>query len=72
MNTDKVKSKNGKLPILGIISRLFKTKYWIVKKCGYPYDEGYATYNWKTHTVLDTGLSKEEAKAICRELNHKN
>jgi len=58
----------AKLPFTFICS-LFNHKYWIVKKCGYPYDEGYATYNWKTHTVLDTGLSKEEAKIICRELN---
>lgn len=36
------------------IISFFKPKYWIVKKCGFQYNEGYVTYNWKTHTVLDT------------------
>lgn len=42
---------------------------WIVKKCGFPYPEGYCTYNPKTRTLLDTGLTHEEAKEICKELN---
>ena len=55
--------------IADVISRFFKPKYWVVKKCGFPYAQGYATYNWKKKMILDTGLTKEEAKAICRELN---
>lgn len=62
-------SQTPKLNILAVISRFLKPKYWVVKKCGFPYAEGYATYNWKKKMILDTGLSKEEAKAICRELN---
>ena len=57
------------LRIYAVISRFFKPKYWVVKKYGFPYAHGYATYNWKKKMILDTGLSKEEAKAICRELN---
>lgn len=71
----KLKAQNFKLAlkplfwVCAVISRFFKPKYWIVKKCGFPHNEGYGTYNWKTHTVLDTGLTKEDANAICRELN---
>jgi hypothetical protein len=63
------KTQSPQLNILAVISRFFKPKYWVVKKCGFPYSQGYATYNWKKKMFLDTGLSKEEAKAICRELN---
>lgn len=65
----KVKLPKWLYTIFGVISRFFKPKYWVVKKCGFPHAQGYATYNWKKKMILDTGLSKEEAKAICRELN---
>ena len=55
--------------ILNIISHFFKPKNWVVKKCRFPYEEGYATYNKKIHTILDTGLTKEQAIQICKELN---
>jgi hypothetical protein len=42
---------------------------WVVKQCCFPYPEGYTTYNHYKRTVLDTGLTKEEAKKICDELN---
>lgn len=62
-------AQKPQLNILDVISRFLKPKYWVVKKCGYPYSQGYGTYNWKKKMILDTGLSKEEAMAICRELN---
>lgn len=43
--------------------------YWTVKRCRYPFPEGYATYNRKRNMILDTGLSLEQAKATCAELN---
>lgn len=52
------------------IIKLFFPK-WKVGKAGWPYPEGYCTYkkSWGRITVLDTGLTKEEAKKICKELN---
>lgn len=42
---------------------------WVVRRTIWPYEHGWGTYNPKTKTVLDTGLSKVEAKRRCRELN---
>lgn len=56
--------------ILINIIYFFKPKYWVVRKCKYPYPEGYGTYNWAKKMILDTGLTKEEAKVICKELNN--
>lgn len=43
--------------------------WWVVRRCYFPYPEGYATYNTFRKTVLDTGLSKIEAEKTCNELN---
>lgn len=55
------------------IEQLLKTAVlgdkWEVRKCLFPYPEGYATYNPFTRTILDTGLTKERAQEICDELN---
>jgi hypothetical protein len=42
---------------------------WIVKRSCWPYPKGYMTYNRKRRTILDTGLSRERAIALCKELN---
>ena len=42
---------------------------WVVRQCGFPYKPGYATYHPRTHTILDTGLSYEQAVAEARLLN---
>jgi len=51
---------------------LFKAK-WKVAKSGFPYKEGYGTYKtdfWgNKRTILDTGLSYEQAVRACKELN---
>jgi hypothetical protein len=60
--------KRKALHIGGVIKRFFKINYWMVKKGGFPYG-GYCTYNWKTKTILDTGLPKWQAEEICKELN---
>jgi hypothetical protein len=46
-----------------------KMSEWVVRKCNFPFPEGYATFNKKTKTILDTGLTKKHAKEICKELN---
>ncbi len=51
-----------------LIKRMFGFT-WVVRKCGFPYAKGYATYMPAKRTILDTGLSKEHAEAICRNLN---
>ena len=43
--------------------------WWVVRRCGWPYPKGYATYNSFRDTILDTNLTKEHAQRICDELN---
>lgn len=43
--------------------------WWVVRRCCFPYPEGYATYNPFRNTILDTGLPKWQAKEICRVMN---
>ena len=43
---------------------------WEVRRCEYPYPRGtFATYLPSKRMVLDTGLTRDEAAALCRELN---
>ncbi len=53
---------------------MFKTK-WKVARTGWPYASGYGVYrkNWLTgwKTILDTGLSYEDAVATANALNQK-
>ena len=42
---------------------------WEVRRTIWPYKEGWGVYHPRSHTVLDTGLPKEEAQARCDELN---
>jgi hypothetical protein len=42
---------------------------WVVARTIWPFPDGWGTYNPKTHTIMDTGLSKEEAQARCDALN---
>jgi hypothetical protein len=42
---------------------------WEVRRTIWPYEDGYGTFNRKTNTLLDAGLTKEEAQAACNELN---
>jgi len=56
--------------MLKFIKRLFRSR-WRVCRTGFPYTYGYGTYK-KTirgKILLDSGLTKEEAKAACKELN---
>lgn len=43
--------------------------WWEIRVCYWPHPRGYATYNPYRKTILDTGLSREQAKEICKELN---
>ncbi len=54
------------------IKRFFKRiigDRWEVRRCLWTYQEGYATYNPYRETILDSGLSKEQAQKICDNLN---
>ena len=42
---------------------------WTVISTGWPYPPGYGTYNKKRNTLLDSGLSRESAEALCKQLN---
>jgi hypothetical protein len=42
---------------------------WEVRRCCWPYPDGYATFNPSKNMVLDTGLTKQEAQERCDELN---
>ena len=55
--------------LLRSVKAIFKSNDWEARKCLWPYPEGYATYNKRTRTILDTGLTKEQAERICDELN---
>jgi len=44
-------------------------KPWQVRRTIWPYKDGYGTFNVFTGAVLDTGFSKEEAKARAAVLN---
>lgn len=46
-----------------------KEGHWEVRRCIWPYPEGYATYNAKKNTILDTGLDKELAQELCDMMN---
>lgn len=43
--------------------------WWVVKRSGWPYPDGWATYNRKRCMILDTGLSREKALEECARLN---
>jgi hypothetical protein len=49
--------------------RWLRGDWWEVRRCEFPYPEGYATYNPASRTILDTGLTRDRAASICRELN---
>jgi len=50
---------------------VIKGREWIVARTIWPFPDGYGTYNPVTQTILDTGLSKEEAQLRCDRLNAK-
>ncbi len=58
------------LKSLGRNKRRAKAKVWEVRQTIWPYEDGWGTYCPETHTVMDTGLSKEEAQRRCDELNN--
>lgn len=43
--------------------------WWVVRPCGWPYREGFATFNSFRNTVLDTGLTKDHAQRLCDQMN---
>lgn len=55
-----------------VVRTIFPKKDWIVIKTIWPYPDGYGTYNKKTRTLLDSGLSKSEAQQACDQLNDRS
>jgi hypothetical protein len=55
--------------LLRKISKRLTKDWWEVRRTCWPYPEGYATYNPAKKTILDTGLTKEQAEELCKELN---
>lgn len=49
--------------------RRLRGDWWIVRGSMWPYAEGFAVYNPKRGTVLETGLSREAAQTECDRLN---
>jgi hypothetical protein len=45
---------------------------WVVRRTIWPYRDGWGTYCPRKNMVLDTGLSKERATELCKELNRYN
>lgn len=45
------------------------TGRWIIVRTGWPYPEGYGTWNERKSTLLDSGFTYADAKAACKELN---
>lgn len=43
--------------------------WWRPVPCGWPYIDGYATFNPRRNTIMDTRLSKRHAQEICNEMN---
>ncbi len=56
--------------VLQIAWRFVTLDWWVVRACAFPYPKGYGTYNIRRRMVLDTGLTKEYAAEICREMNY--
>lgn len=44
--------------------------WWEVRACGWPYSDGFATFNRYRHCILDTGLTRERAQEICDAMNN--
>jgi hypothetical protein len=51
------------------ILKVLQIDKWVVRRTIWPYPDGYGTYNPFRNTVLDTGLTKEEAERRCKLLN---
>jgi hypothetical protein len=45
------------------------SKRWEVRKSMWPYPDGYAVYDARERLVLDSGLSREAAQALCNRMN---
>lgn len=44
---------------------------WEARRSGWPYPPGYAVYHPGRRTVLDTGLTRDDAQAIADDLNRR-
>ena len=42
---------------------------WVVRRTIWPYKPGWGTFNRRTNTLLDSGLTKKRAEELCAILN---
>lgn len=42
---------------------------WVVRRTIWPYKPGWGTFNRRTNTLLDSGLTQKQAQDICDQLN---
>ena len=54
--------------MIRIINKIIGNHWKVVRTC-FPYKNGYGTYNRWKKTLLDSGLTEEEAAIACKELN---
>ena len=46
-----------------------KATKWEVVRTIWPYEDGYGVLSVDRRVIVDTGLSKEEARSICDQMN---
>lgn len=54
---------------LKILFKRLSGNWWVVRRSLFPFPEGYATYNPLKDTILDTGLTKQNAIDLCKKYN---
>lgn len=47
----------------------FLSKAWVVTRTIWPYNDGYGVLNRNTNSIVETGITKQEAQEIVDELN---
>jgi hypothetical protein len=55
--------------LIKMLFRIVVKGRWKVVRTGWPLREGYGTYHPRKRTLLDSGLSLEQAKHECALLN---
>ena len=51
------------------LKRWLTGDHWEVRRTIWPFKDGYGTYHPASKTILDTGLTREQAQAACDQLN---
>ncbi len=57
------------MTIIGVLKWIARD-VWVPRRSCWPNGDGWATYNLLRRTILDTGLTEREARALCDAMNH--